>query len=61
MLASPYETGIGVLMILSSIPVYYLFIYWTNKPQWFNKTINNVTILLQKVFIVVGKSKSAKL
>lgn len=35
MYASPVETGYGVLMILSSIPVYVVCIAWKNKPKWF--------------------------
>ncbi|KAJ3626099.1 hypothetical protein MTP99_016622 [Tenebrio molitor] len=61
MVASPVETGIGVLMILTSIPVYLVFIYWENKPQWFVKATNSVTVTLQQVLIVVGKSKAANL
>lgn len=33
MVASPVETGIGCLMILSSVPVYFIFIAWKNKPK----------------------------
>lgn len=39
MYASPVETGYGILMILSSIPVYLVFIAWKNKPIWFQKTM----------------------
>jgi len=39
MYASPIETGYGILMILSSIPVYLVFIAWKNKPIWFQKTM----------------------
>lgn len=35
MYASPVETGYGVLMILSSVPVYFVCIAWKNKPKWF--------------------------
>lgn len=35
MIASPVETGYGCLMILTSIPVYLIFIAWKNKPKWF--------------------------
>jgi hypothetical protein len=35
MYASPRDTGYGILMILTSIPVYALFIAWRNKPKWF--------------------------
>ncbi|KAF5307982.1 hypothetical protein FQR65_LT06550 [Abscondita terminalis] len=61
MVASPYETGIGLLMILSSVPVYALFILWTNKPRWFNKATSSITMTLQRLFMVVGKSKAAEL
>ncbi|XP_018564687.1 Y+L amino acid transporter 2 [Anoplophora glabripennis] len=60
MAASPYETGMGVLMILSSVPVYYIFVYWP-KPKWFQQGSSNATMFLQKIFVVVGKSKTAKL
>ena len=52
MYASPVETGYGILMILSSVPVYLVFIAWKNKPIWFQKSmgkcwsyfyLNNVT------------------
>ena len=33
MYASPYETGYGCLMILTSVPVYFIFIAWKNKPK----------------------------
>lgn len=59
MAASPYETGMGVLMILSSVPVYYVFVYWP-KPRWFQQGSASVTTFLQKIFVVVGKSKTAK-
>lgn len=39
MIASPVETGYGLLMILTSIPVYLLFVAWKNKPKWFQKTM----------------------
>lgn len=40
MIASPVETGIGILMIMSSIPVYLVFIAWKNKPKWFQKAMS---------------------
>lgn len=35
MVASPVETGYGCLMILSSVPVYLIFIAWKSKPKNF--------------------------
>lgn len=59
MAASPYDTGLGLLMILSSIPVYYVFIYWP-KPMWFQRGSETVTVLMQKVLVVAGKAKTVK-
>lgn len=61
MYASPVDTGRGLLMILTSIPVYVIFILWTNKPLWFLKGTNGVTIMLQRLLMVVGKPKAAEL
>ncbi|GFG38306.1 hypothetical protein Cfor_11599 [Coptotermes formosanus] len=33
MIASPVETGYGCLMILTSVPVYLIFIAWKKKPK----------------------------
>lgn len=61
MIASPVETGIGLLMILTSVPVYFLFVMWTNKPAWFTKGSVSFTRTMQQLFMVVGKPKSAQL
>lgn len=59
MAASPYDTGMGLLMILSSIPVYYVFVFWP-KPVWFRKGSEGATVFLQKILVVAGKSKAVK-
>jgi len=56
-IASPKETGMGVLIIATGIPVYFLFIYWKNKPLWFKRIINAGTIFLQKLFVVMPPEK----
>ncbi|XP_070490757.1 large neutral amino acids transporter small subunit 1 isoform X3 [Chironomus tepperi] len=58
MYASPYETGYGCLMILTSVPVYFIFIAWKNKPKAFNQAMGSITQKLQKLLMVVrGKSQ----
>jgi hypothetical protein len=39
MYASPVETGYGCLMILTSVPVYFMFIAWRNKPKKFQQAM----------------------
>ncbi|KAL7016450.1 hypothetical protein ACKWTF_010030 [Chironomus riparius] len=57
MYASPYETGYGCLMILTSVPVYFIFIAWKNKPKGFQKAMGSITQKLQKLLMVVrGKT-----
>ncbi|XP_012287616.1 Y+L amino acid transporter 2 isoform X1 [Orussus abietinus] len=57
MYASPVETGYGCLMIFSSVPVYFGFIAWKNKPKFFQDSVVSTTKFLQKVIMVVGKAK----
>jgi hypothetical protein len=44
MYASPVETGYGCLMILTSVPVYFLFIAWKRKPKSFEKAMGEYGI-----------------
>ncbi|XP_065579347.1 Y+L amino acid transporter 2-like isoform X2 [Artemia franciscana] len=53
MIASPVETGVGVLIIFTGVPVYFLFIAWKNKPRAIAKTIVKTMIFLQKILVVV--------
>ena len=39
MAASPLNTAIGTGMILTGVPVYFLFIYWKNKPPIIKKML----------------------
>lgn len=39
MIASPIETGYGLLMILTSIPVYFVMIAWKSKPKAFQRAM----------------------
>lgn len=57
MIAAPVETGIGVGMIATGVPVYFLFIY-IRKPEPIKKMLRNMTVSLQKIMMVVRPVKS---
>jgi len=53
MIASPVETGYGCLMILTSVPVYLIFISWKRKPKSIQRSLGAATHSLQKLMMVV--------
>jgi len=57
MIAKPFETGMGCVIILSAVPVYFLCVYWRNKPRFFKRGTNTVTVFLQKILVVVAPGK----
>lgn len=40
-----FLVGYGCLMILSSVPVYFIFVAWKSKPKWFQKKMGKSNIL----------------
>ena len=42
-------------MILTGVPIYFLFIYWKNKPVFVRKLLAVITETLQKLLLVVPK------
>ncbi|XP_023214478.1 large neutral amino acids transporter small subunit 1-like [Centruroides sculpturatus] len=50
---SPWETGIGIAITVSGIPVYFLTIYWKDKPKMYKKVIAWITLITQKLLISV--------
>lgn len=57
MYAEPVQTGIGCLMIASSIPVYFVLIAWRNKPKTFQRGMGEYwiadTIVLYPVLSLI--------
>ncbi|XP_021962322.1 Y+L amino acid transporter 2 isoform X2 [Folsomia candida] len=60
MFADPITTGVGLLVILSAVPVYFLFIAWRNKPKCVQSIITTTTQNLQKLLIVLAPERPAK-
>jgi len=59
MIASPKETGIGTCIILTGVPVYFIFIGWKNKPAIVKRTLVCLTHGLQKLMVVVSPETAA--
>jgi len=57
MVASPMETGIGLLMILTSVPVYLILIKWKTKPRWLEKISTDSTNWLMRLLVVIPQNK----
>ncbi|KAG1659855.1 Large neutral amino acids transporter small subunit 2 [Nymphon striatum] len=53
MIAKPVQTAYGALIIFTSVPVYFIFIYWKNKPKFISRISRNFTIFIQKLLITV--------
>ncbi|CAI4228367.1 unnamed protein product [Auanema sp. JU1783] len=58
MIAAPKDTAVGILIMLSAIPVYLIFIAWKTKPAFIDKFTTSFTIFIQKMFMVVDDSKN---
>jgi len=57
MIVTPVETAIGLAIIATAIPVYFLFIAWRNKPPVIQRLSSGVTTMMQKVLVVVPPTK----
>nr|7CCS_B Chain B, Consensus mutated Anionic Amino Acid Transporter Light Chain, Xc- System [Homo sapiens] len=51
--SDPVNCGIGFVIILTGVPVYFLFVYWDKKPKWFRRISEKITRHLQLLLEVV--------
>ncbi|KAM5138787.1 asc-type amino acid transporter 1 [Mantella aurantiaca] len=51
--SEPVVCGVGLTIILTGVPVFFLGVYWKNKPKCVDRFIENVTYCGQKVCYVV--------
>ncbi|XP_034247810.1 Y+L amino acid transporter 2-like [Thrips palmi] len=48
---APYEVGMGVLITVTGIPVYLIFIAHGKRPLWFTDAMDGFTHCIQKLFL----------
>ena len=60
MLAQPVETGIGLAMILTAVPVYLIFIQWQGKPSCLTSFTLLTTDQLQRLLVVMHLTRKSK-
>ncbi|TRY57460.1 hypothetical protein DNTS_014213 [Danionella cerebrum] len=58
--SEPVVCGIGLAIMLTGVPVYFLGVYWDNKPQCFNTFVDKMTYLGQKLCVVVYPMEDKK-
>ncbi|CAI5455584.1 unnamed protein product [Caenorhabditis angaria] len=56
-IGAPKDTAIGLLIMLSGVPVYLLFIAWKGKPKFIASFTKSITLFTQKLFMVVDATK----
>ncbi|KAK2166213.1 hypothetical protein NP493_1331g00010 [Ridgeia piscesae] len=59
--ASPMETGMGILIMASGVPVYLICVSWKKKPEGFYEIMATLTTAIQKLLLVVPEEKAANL
>ncbi|KAK2853473.1 hypothetical protein Q5P01_006134 [Channa striata] len=51
--SEPVVCGLGMVIMLTGVPVYFVGVQWKNKPKWIYRLVERVTYMGQKVCYVV--------
>ena len=54
---APRLTSMTPTTIISPVPVYFICIQWKSKPRWFSSSLENLTITLQRLLVVLPPDK----
>ena len=55
MVARPFETGMGCVMMITALPVYFIFIQWKQKPALIKNSLSEILLfvrLIETLFIL---------
>ena len=56
--ALPLDSSRWILNVnIFAVPVYFVCIYWKSKPRWFSSSLENSTIALQRLLVVLPPDK----
>lgn len=42
--SEPVVCGIGLVIMLTGVPVYFLGVYWKNKPKWIYRVVGETSL-----------------
>lgn len=51
--SEPVVCGLGMVIMLTGVPVYFIGVHWKNKPKWIYSVVEKVTYVGQKICYVV--------
>ncbi|TRY94828.1 hypothetical protein DNTS_020481, partial [Danionella cerebrum] len=51
--SEPVVCGMGLVIMLTGVPIYFIGVRWKNKPRWIYSAVERVTYLGQKLCYVV--------
>ncbi|KAJ4947165.1 hypothetical protein JOQ06_009206 [Pogonophryne albipinna] len=51
--SEPVVCGLGMVIVLTGVPVYFVGVHWKDKPKWVYRVVEKVTYVGQKVCYVV--------
>ncbi|XP_063909553.1 Y+L amino acid transporter 2 [Zophobas morio] len=54
---APIEVGMGALITLSGVPVYYFGVVWQDKPMLYQSFMDKVTEISQKIFVAAHEDE----